>query len=431
MKITTKITAALIAMGIVSHAMATDPVVYLTGSTAFRSIVESALASSAGGTNNGAVFDSAPSYTTYGGSTAGGANYMVFHGTVGGQGVYINCAWSGSEAGIASACNTTLLNQDRDGNSVALAGSPATWIDVTKVTLDGSVNSANPSPGIMESSSHGADLAQADTSQAVSWTPYVAGTQTALNDYGTEGIVTFTWAKNVNTTPDASWASLTNVTLPQLAVELGHGYEFPAFFTGVSSQTNEYVYVVGRNKGSGTRMNALADTGYGTKKSVTQFSIGEGIEVASTGSLLLDYENNNGYESGGGVATALGFDGSCHQQDPFFPQYAGWFAIGYLGCGDAITHGLTVANNWLACDGVQESNGSIEEGQYSFWGHEHLYGKYQIAGIQNTVGQAVFNAVSKNLDLQGYGSVPANHDGGIALKYMHCSKSTDVAYPTR
>ena len=428
MKLSTKISAVMMALGIVYQTGA-QTTVYLTGSTAFRSTVYTALV--ANGTNNGGVFDSTPSWTQYGSSTAGSGNYMIFSGNINGNPIIINCAWSGSEAGIASACNTTLGNTDKNGNPITLAGSPETWMNASAVTLDNTAHSANPTSGQLESSSHGADLAQADTSQAVSWTPAVANTPTALKDYGTEGIVTFTWVKNVNTSPDAAWSSFTNVTIPQLIVEMAHGYEFPAFFTGNPSQTNEYVYNIGRNLGSGTRMNELADSGYGTHKSVTQFSIGEGIETPATGTLVLDYENNNGYESGGGVATALGLNGSCQQTDPFFPSHPAWFAIGFLGCSDALSHGLAVSPNWLTVDGVLESNGAIEQGQYWAWGHEHLYGKNGISGIQDTVGNAVFNAVQRSLGLLGLGSNPANHDAAIALQYMQCTKSSDSAFPTR
>src|SRR5690242_20326326 len=126
MKISTQITAALIAVGIVSQAMALDPVVYLTGSTAFRSTTFLSLADNNG--DAGAVFKPGTiTYGTWGNSSASGANYMVFHGTLtNGQSIYIDCAWSGSEAGIASACNTTLGNTDRNGNPITLAGSPET-----------------------------------------------------------------------------------------------------------------------------------------------------------------------------------------------------------------------------------------------------------------------------------------------------------------
>lgn len=427
MKTRSTILCALIALGAFSRASA-DNVVYLTGSTAFRSTVYNALHNNSG-TNSGGVFDAGTVTEAEFGSSASGANYMLFHGNINGTPTYIDCAWSGSEAGIASASAVTIQNTDRNGDPIALAGSPETWVKADGTIPMTGVQGANPSAGQLESTSHGADLAQADTSQAVSLTPRVANTSTDLKDYGTEGIVTFTWAKNVNTSPSQEWTDMKNVTIPQLYELISAGYQPTVFFTGIANETNNNVYLIGRNKGSGTRANTLADTGYGTTSAVQQFSIGEGIEDAATGTQVLDYEGNNGYESGGGVATALGIDGSCNTTDPFFGN-SGYFAIGYLGCSDALAHGLTT-NNWLTLDGVMESNGSIEEGQYSFWGHEHLYGKNGISGYQDSVGQIIFNAVQNTLTLGGFGSNPANHDPGIALANMHASKVSDVAFPTR
>ncbi len=418
-----KATLTLIALGIISSASA-DNVVYLTGSTAFRATTYNALHAA------GTVFDGAVTEVTYGGSSSSGANYMVFHGNINGTATYINCAWSGSEAGIASAANVSIQNTDRDGNTIPLAGSPETWLDVTKLTLDGSHNS--DTTGLLEASSHGSDLAMADTSQQVSLTPRVLNTSTDLKDYGTVAIVTFTWCKNVNTSPTAEWTALTNITIPQANVLFAQGFQPAAFFTGNSSHTNRNVYLVGRNKGSGTRANELADTGYGTTRAVQQFSIGGGVQPgeAQTTTLLLKYEANNGYESGGGVATALGIDGSCQQNpDPFFPSNPGWFAVAFLGVSDAQTHGLTIANHWLSSDGVFESDGAIEEGQYVLWGHEHLFGKHNISGFQDTAGQKLFAGLQSSLGTAG--SVPTAHSPGIALQYMHCDKASDVAYPTR
>lgn len=434
MKLITKISAALLALGLVGSASA-DNVVYLTGSSAFRGNVYNVLSSGAG-PGAGGVFDSAPQIATRKGTSASGANYMLFHGNIGGTATYINCVWSGSEAGIASACNTSLPNQDRDGNTIPLAGSPAQWLKADG-TVAYTIDTLNTSPtaGELEASSHGADLAQADTSQAVSLTPYVAATSTALKDYGKQGVVTFTWVKNKNTTPAADWTALSNITLPQVHRLLEQGFQPAAFFTGSSANTN-LVYLVGRNKGSGTRANTLVDHNYGTTtKPVQQFSIGGGVNPGDTTTgLVLQYENNNGYESGGGVAAALGIDGSCQQADPYSSVLIGvqnpyWLAVGYLGIGDATKNGLTVANNWLTLDGVLESNGAIIEGKYYFWGYEHLFGKAGISGYQDQVGNLIQNAVIYSLNATA--PVEANHDGGIGLQYMHCNKASDVAFPTR
>src|SRR5690242_19042635 len=136
MKVNAAFTAALVALGIVSHASA-DNVVYLTGSTAFRSTVYNALHTP------GTVFDGAVTEAEFG-SSQSGANYMLFHGNINGTATYIDCAWSGSEAGIASAANVTI---DNDGTP--LAGSPETWLKA-----DGSI----PMSGLQGSAPSSAQL---------------------------------------------------------------------------------------------------------------------------------------------------------------------------------------------------------------------------------------------------------------------------------
>jgi hypothetical protein len=453
MKISTNITAALLAVGLVSLAKAADPVVYLTGSSAFRSTIETCLADNSGDSN--AVFDAGSvTYETWGSSSAGSAGYMLFHGTIGGpaNGVYVNCAWSGSEAGIASACNTTLGNSDRNGGSLALSGSPETWVDATNaginLTTGGTINSGNPT-GLMESSSHGADLAQADTSQAISWTPYVAGTQTALKDYGSEGVVTFTLTRNLQPAPSSAWLDCSNITLPQINVLLSVGAVPAGFISGNPADNDYEVYCVGRNRGSGTRMNMLACSTYGAHNTVHQYSIGYGCgdpgdPAQNINTLWLTNELNNGYESGGGVAKALNdtggstTSGSCQQADPFNGG-TGWFAIGYLSPSDALSTGnagVAGANtvpNWVTVDGVLSSNGAIENGSWWYWGHEHLYGKYQINGIQDTVGNALFKAASDYTQAT-YGSDPNGHDAGIPYSLMNVVKgvgnTSDTAFPS-
>jgi hypothetical protein len=79
---------------------------------------------------------------------------------------------------------------------------------------------------------------------------------------------------------------------------------------------------------------------------------------------------------------------------------------------------------------VPENNQNIEWGTYWYWGHEHLYGKYQISGLQQTMGTVLFNSVVTTLNSQALGSLPGNHDAAIAKQYMNCTKSSDSAYPS-
>jgi len=460
MKISTQITAALVAMGIVSQAMATDPVVYLTGSTAFRSTIFKSLSDTSGTTNS--VFMPGFSYGTWGNSSAGSANYMVFHGVLtnagayNGQSVYIDCAWSGSEAGIGSVCDATLQNELRDGTYTNLLGSPETWVDYASATLapaasGGNVVTSAPGPNgtltngaQLEANSHQGDLAQADTSQTVSFTPQTTNVLTQLTPYGTEGVVTFTISKNVQPNPSQSWNDCSNVTLPQLNILFANGVAPAWFFTG-NTNDHQYVYLVGRNFGSGTRQNMLSDSGYGGHRPVDQNSIGYGIDPRDPAqdpkTLLLQDEGNNGYESGGGVAKALAdsggstIQGSCQQTDPINGG-TGWFALGYLSPSDALSTGnnggqglYPNTNNWVTVDGVFSSNGTIENGQWWYWGHEYLYGKHGINGIQAAVGTDLFNATVSQLLSLGYGTDPNGHDAGIPYGRMKVTKASDTAFP--
>jgi hypothetical protein len=445
MKTSKLISAAAVALGIIAQAHA-DPVVYLTGSTAFRSTVFASLSSTAG-TNSGGVFDSSPAvqYATFGNSSANGGTYMIFHGNIAGSPVYIDCAWSGSEAGIASACNTSLNNVDRNGNTIPLAGSPETWVNVSNVTLTagGNVVSTNPAAnsGLFEGASRGADLSQADTSQAISWTPPTPSLpQTQLQDFGVESIVTFTLTRNVNYAPSNEWLHCSNITLPQLNVLFADGVVPAGFISGNPTDDDFTVYLVGRNLGSGTRMNMLGDSQYGAHKAVQQYSIGFGIEeMPHQAVLVLTNEGDGGYESGGDVAKALAItnngvanSGSCQQKDPFNGG-VGWFAVGYVGPSDALNTGNFGGEpvaNWLTVDGVLSSNGAIENGSWWYWGHEHLYGRNGISGTPETVGNLIFKGVSATVALQNFGVNPAGHDAGIQNNLMNVTKPSDVAYPT-
>ncbi len=310
------------------------------------------------------------------------ANFIEYIGQRSGTWTIANCAWSGSEAGIASVANETVLNSDGH----PLAGSPQTWMKA-----DGSVtgiSASSPTAGEKEASSRQGDLAMADTSQAVSLTQDIS-----LHDYGVLGIVPFVWLKNTNSVALPAETRLTGVTTFQLQNLLG-APQFASTFTGNPLDTNG-VYCVGRNKGSGTRVNTLADTQYGITTDVNQFSIGGGVAFGSsqTTTLILGSEGNNGYESGGNVINALKIDGSSAQVDPFpgsyggTPGQVGWIAIGYAGLGDA---GGLPTSHWLTLNGVAESDGAVEQGTYSFWGHEHLFGVHnRTSGFQFDLGTAI------------------------------------------
>jgi hypothetical protein len=319
------------------------------------------------------------------------------------------------------------LERLRDGIAgVAVPGSNPTYYLKTDGSVAYTISSGKPASSDTNTSPTAPDLAFADSSQLVSLTrtPALVKMGTNASPTGKIGIVPFVWAKNKNTNPSNSWTHLTNMTDAGSRLALV-GPNIAALFTGDPSDTNQTVYVVGRNNRSGTRVNALAVNRYGITVPVDQFNIG-GFP-SSDGSTLLLAENadpNDGYNGGGDVEKALHIDGSCQQLDPI-NNNNGWFAIGYLGIGDAKTL-LSNSGVWLTFNGITYSNGAVEEGQYTFWNYEYMYGRVGISGFAQTYGNSLASTFVPKFE---GGSNPASQDTSIALQYMHAVKPSDTGDP--
>jgi len=194
MKIIGLALALVLGLGIASQAGAQN-YLYLTGSTAFRTVAFSAITNS---------FDTVPAIATRDSTASSGnnANYMLFHRNVAGADTWVDCHWSGSEDGIAS---------------VAAPGANPSYFLLT----DGSVTGILPTvPRSTETNASpiAPDFCFADNSQSVSLTRTPSLTTMGTNQFrfdtpaGVVGVVPFTWAKNKNTTNCAGWLNLTNIT---------------------------------------------------------------------------------------------------------------------------------------------------------------------------------------------------------------------------
>lgn len=391
--------AALLALGLVSPANADT--IYITGSTAFRSVAFQALTNS---------FDAIPTIATRDGSAASGnnANWMVFHGTVATADEWVACHWTGSEDGIAS---------------VATPGSfPENWL-LTDGTVTG-ISSSKPSSTETNASAglFVPDFCFADSSQAASLTPTPALTGAGTNTpAGICGVVPFVWAKNTNSSQvTGPWVNLTNIN-DSGARKILNGKQKAALLTGIATDATNFVYCVGRNNRSGTRVDTLAVSKYGIKTVVVQYSIGGnpfvgGLTLASAGF-------NGGYNSGGDVAKALLVDGSMEQADPISGG-TGWLAVGYLGIGDAKTLGTAF---WLTYQGVPYNDGNVEEGHYNFWNYEYIYGKSGITGQGATLAANLANFLVPSFS---GGSSPSAIDTSVGLTFMNATKASDTADPS-
>jgi hypothetical protein len=389
--------------------------IYLTGSTAMRSTIYSEL------TNAGTVFVNQPVFTGYSGSgstggagKAGGDTYMAFYGQlVGGSGnTTINCYWSGSEDGILHVANYGSIKQTFMDQSLVQTSS----------SQDGSGTPATITPEY-------ADLCMADNAQQFSRT-----TSPSINN-GTEvGVITFKWVRN-----PGLWTG-SNVTDSQILQALTGGNQGigkagakRAVFDGNSADTNDYVYVSGRDTSSGTRVNTYGDTGYGILNPANQVEINtSGVMQyfttvnVHTGQTITNYSGEFGYSSGGTLAGTMGGitttnSDMIHTNFPAGGPVNGFSVIAYLGTSDATTatNDGAVA---LTYNGIPFAPTNIEEGTYTFWGNEYCY--VANTDTSGTLGYQVYQLISTN--------TPAFCDGTIAISLpaMHSSRGGPTTFPT-
>ena len=413
------ITAGLMAVGLVSSASA-QVVVHITGSSAYRANINNILS---GAVNNGGanyVFDEA-TVTPTGTAFSTSASQLVFHGHIGGTAnpVDIDTGFTGSEAGIAAISSTAgtrisnpIPSDTADDGVTSIANTPNSGAALPGTPLASYLNDSTGTGTLITGVS---DIAMADTSINVSLTK--SANVTDANAGAPVGIVQFKWMKGFNSSPDSSWNDVTGVTLPQVNVLLGGGEQFASFLTGNSADTDAVV-IVGRNKGSGTRVNMLADQNYGITKNVNQYGVGNftynasGVLTAPTGTTISGSSQvaaigNDGYDSGSGVKASLNLDGNGSK----------YVVIGYIGLADAA--GVTHQNN-LTLNGVAYSDAAIESGQYTYYGHEHMY----VSAAASATAQAVASKLVTALKASEVGGI-----SGIPTTSMKADRSGDTGYP--
>jgi len=379
MKISKIILAGALGLGILSQTDAAT--LYMTGSTAMRGTVYAALNAA------GAVFDGAPTFAGRDGSSASGCNYMTFSGNVSGAATTVKCHWSGSEAGIKDVVSGQTESFLADGASGYVA--------------------AAPTAGELDPVAHAVDLAMADNSQAYSRSP-----TPVLTTGSKVGIITFTWVRN----PSSLWSGPNNITDQQIRQALG-GFARLALFTGVVSD-NTYVYVSGRDNGSGTRVNAYGTSGFGI------FTAPNQVELNATGDMIdLDglqtYVGDYGFSSGGTLAGTLGVDTATKADQ--FNGGTGFTVIAYLGRGDADT-AIGKGAVELTLNGVTQSAANVKEGKHGYWGNEYIYLKNGASTDAQTVYGKLSNATT---------GINAYCDGVKAIKLgdMHATRNGPTVDP--
>jgi hypothetical protein len=378
--------AASLSLGLLSASQAQIKV-YMTGSTAGRSAVYATIMDGA------TVFDSTPTFVGQGTTVVSPAitgapedcKYMMFTGQIGGNDVILKCTWSGSEGGIGDLVGAN--------SQKFLLDSATTVLDGSAPNIDATVNA-----GIT------VELAAADNSVTFSKNPAAA----LQGDF--VAIIPFKFLKQ-----RGSKAGLLNVTSDAFKRIASTGYSSLALLTGGSTADDEgtRVYLSGRDNNSGTRVNALAITGYGIKTLPRQVTVNSAGVVSAPGL-------TTGYSSGGALATQLGIDlAQTSSVDPNNGN-AKFSVIAYVGMADAGPAEQSGAVP-LSYNGVPFSIQAIREGQYGFWGNYYVYGRPSVS----TSAQTILNKLIATTGVNNHA------DDTVLIKKtsMHASRSGPTTAP--
>jgi len=357
---------------------------YVSGSTAFGGAAMPAIATYA--SNNGGTV------LAWDNATYSSAKILLASYVNAGVTNYISVRLNGSETGIQSAAapvGTALVSFLPTTAAGLITSSACTVSTNAKIAFSDTYQTASRFNG---------------TYLGVTYAN-LTGVVNAPGADGIVGVTTFNWVANTN-------FPSTNVTTQFAKYILGAGYAPLALLTGVLSDSNNGVYLLGRNIDSGTRITTFAETGFGSLTTAKQYaygtnwttnSAGATITVSSTASnnklFLWPKETINGVPSGttgnGGNSsggTLCGYmakslnAGTTQIVDnratltqaqlaasANYSSFSGTnFLIGYSGRSDANSYtatGLVLLNY----NGVANTPNNVANGGYTFWAYEHMY----------------------------------------------------------
>jgi hypothetical protein len=381
--------ASLLALTLVCAASA-QTTLRVTGSTAYRAATLEAIANILKpGFTLAYEASAAESWTK--------ANIVIFTGTTtGGTSVVIKTAFFGSIGGVANVAGGLTVGP---GGTAYTDGQTIGWLadntpqSVTSGTSGGT--QIAPANAVYDSPTK-PDVTLSDSFQASAPSKY----RTPVLSGKIVGVVPFEWVASPGT---AAVGTVNNLTSAHAKILLKGTLELKTL-SGNTHDT-EKVFAVGRDEDSGTRIAALADTGYGIGNTVVQYQPlfdgnttpknpppppGTQITGAAEwpGPVTVDGISypvaDSGYNSGGSVAGAIGV--------PHNSAFATWF-ISYLGLNDAATAIGTGHAYALSFNSTAYSTTAVETGTYTFWGYEHFLYLSSLSGTQLTVAQLVETAV--------------------------------------
>lgn len=349
--------------------------IYITGSSAFRSATVNGIS---------AVVGVSP--TAFDTTSATGANAVTWTGgSVGGQPVTIKASFSGSGGGIQTVAGSLNVRFLPDGATGGSQPDPR--------------NTANPAEVAVP------HVAMSDVFQSSTQfnRTFLGVNYNNLSDT-LVGVVTFKFVAS-NGFP------ATNISNAQGQQLFSAGFTPLALFTGngtgngIDTPRNNdqlrVVYATGRDFDSGTRLTALAVFGLGPLATVKQYQpTVSGTTITALNLYPVTTINGistgspgNGGESSGSTLRAFAnktLTQAAYQRED--SSATGGFLVTYLGVSDANTvlpggsgAGAAPAVE-LAYNGVAYSTQAVQQGNYGFWGFEHLMYRSSQTGLPKTFG---------------------------------------------
>lgn len=250
---TIALAAALLALG---NAAFADVTVYLTGATAFRTATLNTI-------SNRFANAGTPSFTIATDSSAASWNSGV------------NVSFRGNFPGVAGV---TTIHASFNGSVEGIQAITTTDSDPTYFPDSVFSGASNSATGVILTNRTDAKVAQrsdiAFSDVSINSTPYKNSSVLPGAD-SKVGAIVFTMLGNEGTDTNTPYP-LSNITSKQFRALLEQGRMRLSFFNGETNSlsTNTWVYLTGRNDGSGTRTVYTAETGHGFTKLANQYIVG-------------------------------------------------------------------------------------------------------------------------------------------------------------
>jgi|GEM_PF-5235770 len=335
---------------------------------------------------------------------------------------FISVHWNGSEAALQGV--------SAPSSKPALTGFVSNSVSGGKGALVGTVytNTAN----LIQASPH---IAFTDTFSSTSLfhgnnAATGGDTRNYVNPSGTNDIKIAVEAYAFVTS--TNW-SITNITTAA-AKSLWQAPGLPAsVISGIPADTNNSVFAVGRNIDSGARVIFLAETGLGTKATISQYT----LDSTGTNVYQTPIQTNDGYVDAqpgiGGYSTTANLITAASTYIPagadISQQVNGTgtdlvtpgaiYLIGYAALNSA--NGTTPLPNILSYNGVVGSTNTIANGQYTFWSYAHIVK----STIYTTANSGLVFGSLKTYLLGLTTAQLANHGGNVALGDMQVVRVSD------